>query len=279
MICSSCKRQVPKMIIKVLGIIFLTGFLATACLPPEGKDCMCKFSKAIYEPICGSDGKTYDNKYDLKCQQRCQPDLKKVHNGKCKKETGTISDCVFCKSCEFTKRLYPDVCGTDGKTYDACRLACHNCRNDKKVGVEHDGECKEEECDLSVCPYRKIGYIGGPPYVCGTDGRTYDTKDHLYCAQKTCNRPNLKVAYKGKCKKDEEECDLTSCPMTIPVYNPPVCGSDGKTYKTKDHLYCAITRCHKYNLEVAFEGPCKGTDGENHCSVHCNHYNHVFSCR
>ena len=107
MICSSCKRQVPKMIIKVLGIIFLTGFLATACLPPEGKDCMknCK-SPDIYDPICGSDGKTYDNKYSLKCHQRCHPDLKKVHNGKCKKETATISDCAFCEDCQFTKRRY-----------------------------------------------------------------------------------------------------------------------------------------------------------------------------
>ena len=244
------------------------SFLTDACLPPDGENCMkdC-VTPAIYRPICGSDGKTYPNKYALKCQQRCQPDLKKVHNGECKTEITTtpkipdLKCIVECAQCKFRK-IFPDVCGTDGKTYTTCQLTCHNCQRDEKVGVKHKGPCKEEEeeCDLSVCLYPLIGYLDGPPYVCGTDGRTYETKDHLNCAQRTCNRHNLEVAYKGKCKEKEEECDLTSCPMTRFAHNPPVCGSDGKTYPSKDYLYCARTKCDKYNLDVAYEGPCKGTN-------------------
>ena len=49
------------------------------------KDCpgTCR---AIYKPVCGSDGKTHSSKCSLDAKRRCEPgndDLQMAHEGKC----------------------------------------------------------------------------------------------------------------------------------------------------------------------------------------------------
>ncbi|GAB6030841.1 hypothetical protein CHUAL_007678 [Chamberlinius hualienensis] len=39
----------------------------------------------IWSPVCGNDNRTYGNIYELRCEQRERPGLKKKHNGPCKK--------------------------------------------------------------------------------------------------------------------------------------------------------------------------------------------------
>ncbi|XP_050498014.1 serine protease inhibitor dipetalogastin-like [Diabrotica virgifera virgifera] len=46
--------------------------------PTFGCDC-----QLIYHPVCGTDGKTYDNKCGLECEQKDNPDLKIKHEGEC----------------------------------------------------------------------------------------------------------------------------------------------------------------------------------------------------
>ncbi|XP_011499566.1 PREDICTED: turripeptide OL11-like [Ceratosolen solmsi marchali] len=49
--------------------------------PP--KPCKC-ITPGIYYPVCGSDNKTYGNKFMLKCENKCySKKLKIVHDGKC----------------------------------------------------------------------------------------------------------------------------------------------------------------------------------------------------
>ena len=151
----------PEMIIKVLGLISLMGSLVKACIP-------CPQS---------------DN------SEMCKK-MRQMNGKKC------ISGCMA------IPLILRPVCGSDGKTYTndyllECEQRCH-----PDLKIAHYGECKEkeEECDLSSCPVRLIGYIDGTPNVCGTDGRTYQYAEHLHCARERCKRHNLEVAYKGKCK-------------------------------------------------------------------------------
>ncbi|KAL7637539.1 UNVERIFIED_CONTAM: hypothetical protein RMT77_012267 [Armadillidium vulgare] len=40
----------------------------------------------IIQPVCGSDGVTYNNKWVLQCEKDKKPDLQLVHDGECQKE-------------------------------------------------------------------------------------------------------------------------------------------------------------------------------------------------
>ena len=84
----------------------------------------------LYDPCCGSDGKTYANECKLKIAACDNKKLQKVHDGKCKPP---------CKK-RCNKKFAP-CCGSDGKTYsNECVLKNAACNN-KELRKVHDGEC------------------------------------------------------------------------------------------------------------------------------------------
>ncbi|CAG7825905.1 unnamed protein product, partial [Allacma fusca] len=88
------------------------------------RDCSC--DDEDYEPVCGTNRKTYSNPCRLECDHRCNRRIKKAYNGKCKrrskkrptKKPGCKQRCV----CPYH---YWPVCGSNGKTYsNDCALKC-----------------------------------------------------------------------------------------------------------------------------------------------------------
>uniref|UniRef100_A0A673LK35 Agrin n=1 Tax=Sinocyclocheilus rhinocerous TaxID=307959 RepID=A0A673LK35_9TELE len=184
--------------------------------------CVCpKGCLETRQPVCGSDGMTYENECKLNVEACTkQLDLRVVAHGECKTCGSTVCSwgarCVQnqCECQQCTGQPVKPVCGSDGNTYNNdCELRLASCKKQRKIEVAKPGICDED---------------------CGSGGSGSGSET---CEQDRCRR------YGGSWDDDTEDdrcvCDFTC--QTVP--RSSVCGSDGNTYTSECELKKA--RCEK----------------------------------
>ncbi|ELU05345.1 hypothetical protein CAPTEDRAFT_103110, partial [Capitella teleta] len=167
----------------------------------------------IYDPVCGSDGKTYATECSMKssaCREKTT--LSVQYKGECQVAQIDDNDCML--ACPYN---YDPICGSDGNTYsNNCEMEAKACTMKTKITLSHIGACCALICPMNFAP------------VCGSDGETYSNE----CAMKAkacVAKKEISKSHDGPCDEAQEEqadCQLKPCAR---IYNP-VCANDGKTY-------------------------------------------------
>jgi len=231
-----------------------------------------------FDPVCGSDTRTYSNPCMLRCARdqgysKLGSDLVMAHTGPCASEVQERTLAVERDPC-ICSRVFEPVCGTDGETYsNDCTLNCAKASGTSTKGgelaVAYAGECMEsfvsEAVAAPVAAPCICTFLLHP--VCGNDGETYANDCTLNCARKqklSSKGADLVMVHSGPC---HEESNLMARSLPTPPRRQPicprlwapVCGNDDVTYGNP----CLLQYARNNNLtpkgadlRVAHKGAC-----------------------
>ena len=187
-------------------ILLLT--VAEAKRNNKARNCNKPCSKKL-QPVCGSDGITYENLClfnNAKCEAAKNGSVLAMKSrGSCQNSTDddkekTCPSPVDCTSVNTTKH---SVCGSDNVTYPTfCFFRVARCLANQNKGVAltmtYKGECGKPK-NTQYCPTEGQCDSKGRP-ICGSDGKTYKNTCLFVVAKCEARKESkkLKLAHKGK---------------------------------------------------------------------------------
>ena len=109
----------------------------------SGSDCrsLCPLN---YQPLCGSDGLTYDNLCELEAHNCLSKSMVTVvREGECDQPRKQTNEEEKEKECTLMcQRIYDPVCGSDGRTYtNTCELEAEACVRKSSLQLAYKGTC------------------------------------------------------------------------------------------------------------------------------------------
>ncbi|XP_019637522.1 PREDICTED: agrin-like isoform X4 [Branchiostoma belcheri] len=183
--------------------------------------CQCPtVCPARYDPVCGSDGITYNSECKL-AVKACQDGLSVVV-----KAPGPCEDTVEVEGSGSGSGEEPEGSGTGDEEFDFCDEGS-NCRFGGKC-MDMDPDSEGEEC---ICEIKCSGDIKP---VCGTDKKTYENECRLKLAACTLQR-HIQVMSNGPCPdrvkvfRQQFFSDVPPAPQKDCKETTYKCCPDGKT--------------------------------------------------
>ncbi|GMS83831.1 hypothetical protein PENTCL1PPCAC_6006 [Pristionchus entomophagus] len=232
----------------------------TVCKVEEGtRKAQCRCSKQCTfddEPVCATDGKTYQNEC-LMSVEACRSDreLAVYRRGPCNDSTPcTALRCHWGQSCvidvqkvigKAELRDIPSLPSEDGESVvvqDVARCECaQGCPQVMKPVCGADDRTYDSECELlrEACVHRRRNHVKhqGP---CG----------HGLCSSFPCAPPQI-------CRLSHDKTPVCACPECPDEYSP-VCASDGRTYPNECKMRRASCVHGGDALFVRYNNECAG---------------------
>ncbi|EDO40374.1 predicted protein, partial [Nematostella vectensis] len=199
--------------------------------------CTCLSCPNMLDPVCGSDGKNYDNVCKLR-QNACKTNtlITLISRDACLQDGKPTCVCV-----EPCPKILKPVYGSDGKNYDnECLLKLAACKSKSRILIAGSGRYHDKPTCVCVEPCPEILK---PVY--GSDGKDYDNECLLKLA--ACkSKSRILIAGFGH---DKPTC---VCVEPCPEILKPVYGSDGKDYDNECLLKLAACKSKSRILIAGF---------------------------